>query len=106
MGTLFYGGDRTPIRVDDRTLAHLSAVVTAKARRGEGFLLSWTDSIAIGDGRSSVWIHSACELHYKFDSAAAIKLEPELLNHLNVESVQARGIELADATLAHRPFTR
>jgi len=103
MGTLFYGGERTPIRIDDRILAHLRAVVTAKMRRGEGFLLSWTDSITIGDGRSSVWIHPACDLHYKFDGSQPAKLNPALLEQLNVESIQARGIEIAEATLAHQP---
>jgi hypothetical protein len=103
MGTLFYGGDRTPVRIDDRILAHLRAVVTAKMRRGEGFLLSWTDSITIGDGRSSVWVHAGCDLHYKFDGSQQAKLDPKLLEQLNVESIQARGIEIAEATLAHRP---
>ena len=103
MGTLFYGNDRTPIRIDDRILAHLRAVVTAKMRRGEGFLLSWTDSITIGDGRSSVWVHADCDLHYKFDGSQTAKLDPALLEQLNVESIQARGIEIAEATLAHPP---
>ena len=103
MGTLFYGGDRTPIRIDDRLLAHLRAVITAKMRRGEGFLISWTDSISIGDGRSSVWLNAATDLHYKFDAAKQIKLDPTLLEELNVDSIQAAGIEIADATLAHRP---
>ena len=103
MGTLFYGGDRTPIRIDDRILAHLRAVVTAKMRRGEGFLISWTDSISIGDGRSSVWLNSETDLHYKFDGGTQIKLDPALLEQLNVESIQPRGVEIADATLAHRP---
>jgi hypothetical protein len=103
MGTLFYGSDRTPIRIDDRILAHLRAVVTAKMRRGEGFLLSWTDSITIGDGRSSVWLHPGRDLHYKFDGAKQAKLDPELLEQLNVESIQPRGVEIAEATLAHRP---
>lgn len=102
MGTLFYGGDRTPVRIDDRILAHLRAVVTAKIRRGEGLLLSWTDSITIGDGRSSVWIHPACDLHYKFDGSQPAKLDPKLLEQLDVESIQARGIEIAEATLAHQ----
>jgi hypothetical protein len=103
MGTLFYGSDRTPIRIDDRILAHLRAVVTAKMRRGEGFLLTWTDSITIGDGSSSVWVHAGCDLHYKFDGSKQPKLDPELLERLNAESSQARGIEIAEATLAHRP---
>jgi hypothetical protein len=103
MGTLFYGGDRTPIRIDDRILAHLRAVVTAKMRRGEGFLISWTDAIAIGDGRSSVWLNPNTDLHYKFDGSQEAKLDPGLLEQLNVQSIQPRGIEIADATLAHRP---
>jgi hypothetical protein len=103
MGTLFYGADRTPIRIDDRVLLHLRAVITAKARRGEGFLISWSDSITIGDGRSSVWIHPATDLHYKFDGSTPAKLDQALLEQLNLESIQARGIEIAEATLAHRP---
>ena len=103
MGTLFYGSDRIPIRIEDRILAHLRAVVTAKMRRGEGFLLSWTDSITIGDGRSSIWVHAGCDLHYKFDGSKQAKLDPALLEQLNVESMQARGIEIAEATLAHQP---
>ena len=103
MGTLFYGSGRTRIRVDDRVLAHLKAVTTAKLRRGEGFLLSWIDSADAGHGRSSVWIHPTCDLHYKFDGGTPPKLDPAILDEMNVESMQARGIELAGATLAHSP---
>jgi hypothetical protein len=103
VGTLFYGAARTPIRIDDRILAHLKAVVTAKMRRGEGFLISWTDSAEVGHGRSSVWVHPTCDIHYKFDGGAAPKLDPSLLEAMNIESIQAQGIELADATLAHSP---
>ena len=103
MGTLVYGADRTPSRIEDNVLAHLRAVITAKLRRGEGFLLSWTDSLSIGDGRSSIWIHSGCDLHYRFDDSKQVKLDPALLDQLNAESIQARGIEIAEATLAHRP---
>ncbi|MEO6532582.1 MAG: hypothetical protein ABIO06_03295 [Pseudolysinimonas sp.] len=102
MGTLFYGSDRIPIRIEDHLLAHLRAVVTAKMRRGEGFLLSWTDSISIGDGRSSMWIAAGCDLHYKFDDSDPVKLDSALLEELNIESIQARGIEIAEATLAHQ----
>jgi hypothetical protein len=103
LGTLFYGAARTPIRIDDRILAHLKAVVTAKMRRGEGFLISWTDSAEVGHGRSSVWVHPTCDMHYKFDGGAAPKLDPSLLEAMNIESIQPQGIELADATLAHSP---
>ena len=103
MGTLFYGAARTPIRIDDRILAHLKAVVTAKMRRGEGFLISWTDSAEVGHGRSSVWVHPTCDIHYKFDGGTPPKLDPALLEAMNIESIQAQGIELEDATLAHSP---
>jgi len=103
VGTLFYGAGRLPIRIDDRILAHVKAVVTAKIRRGEGFLISWTDSAEVGDGRSSVWVHPQCDMHYKFDSGTPPKLDPALLEQLNIASIQARGIELSDATLAHSP---
>lgn len=103
VGTLFYGSDRLPIRIDDRVLAHLKAVVTAKMRRGEGFLISWTDSADVGHGRSSVWVHPACDLHYKFDGGTAPKLDPAVLEEMNVQSIQPRGIELTDATLTHSP---
>jgi hypothetical protein len=103
MGTLYYGAARTPIRIDDRILAHLKHVVTAKMRRGEGFLISWTDSADVGHGRSSVWVHPSCDLHYKFDGGTAPKLDPVLLEEMNIESIQLRGIELAEATLAHSP---
>lgn len=103
MGTLFYGAARIPIRIDDRILAHLKAVVTAKMRRGEGFLISWTDSAEVGHGRSSVWVHPGCDLHYKFEGGTAPRLDPALLEAMNIESIQPRGIELEDATLAHPP---
>jgi hypothetical protein len=106
MGMLFYGAARLPIRLDDRVLAHLKAVATAKMRRGEGFLISWTDSAEVGHGRSSVWVHPNADLHYKFDGNTPPTLDPAILDELNVESIQARGIELADATLAHSPRHR
>jgi hypothetical protein len=103
VGTLFYGASRTPIRIDDRILAHLKAVVTAKMRRGEGFLISWTDAAEVGHGRSSVWVHPTCDIHYKFDGGTSPKLDPALLEAMNIESIQAQGIELENATLAHSP---
>jgi hypothetical protein len=103
MGTLFYGAARLPIRLDDRVMAHLKAVATTKMRRGEGFLISWTDSADVGHGRSSVWVHPQTDLHYKFDGNTPPQLDPAVLEELNVESIQARGIELADATLVHSP---
>ena len=106
MGTLFYGSGRTPIRFEDQVLAHLKAVTTAKLRRGESFMLSWRDSAEVGNGRSSVWIHPNCDLHYKFDGGTPPQLNPAMIVEMHDESMQLRGIELVNATLAHNPHHR
>jgi hypothetical protein len=54
VGTLFYGASRTPIRIDDRILAHLRLVATSKLRRNEPFLISWHDPADTGGGRSTI----------------------------------------------------
>jgi len=65
MGTLIYEG-HTKVEIEDRTLAHLQVVITAKLRRGEPFNLSWKDDSSLGGGRTTVWVHSACSLVYKY----------------------------------------
>lgn len=99
MGTLFYGASRTPIRVDDRILAHLKVVATSKLRRNESFLVSWHDSVDIGGGRSSIWIHPACDLHYKFDGGQPPSIDLELVETMSIASNASRGIEIDEATL-------
>lgn len=96
---MFYGARRLPIRIEDQLLSHLKSVATAKQRRGEGFLLSWSDSAEVGRGRSSVWIHQMTDLHYKFEDGTPVKIDMALLEELNLESTRPRGIELSEATL-------
>ena len=103
MGTLYYGAARTPIRIDDHTLTHFKIMATSKMRRGEGFLLSWTDDTDAGAGRNSVWIHAGSDMHYKFDEAAPMPLETEVLELMARQAAGTRGIELKDATLVHTP---
>lgn len=99
MGTLFYGSARTPIRVDDRILAHLKVVATSKLRRNEGFLVSWQDSSDVGGGRSSIWVHPACDLHYKFDGGQPAAIDQELIEAMSIASNASRGIQVDEATL-------
>jgi hypothetical protein len=51
---------------DDRVLAHLQLVIGAKLRRGESFYFSWRDDPAVGDGRSTLWIHPTIPLYFKY----------------------------------------
>lgn len=97
MGDLYYGAARTRVHMDDRTLAHVSAVITAKLRRSEPFLLSWRDAEA--QGASSVWIHQACDLHYAYDSSAHVDLDRGLLERMSRASSSPHGLVVDDATL-------
>lgn len=99
MGTLFYGASRTPIRIDDRVLAHLKFVATSKLRRNEPFLVSWHDSADVGGGRSSIWVHPACDLHYKFDGGSAATIDQDVIEQMSVAANSSRGIEIDEATL-------
>lgn len=51
---------------DDRVLAHLQLVIGAKLRRAESFYFSWRDDPAIGDGRSTLWMHPTIPLYFKY----------------------------------------
>jgi hypothetical protein len=65
MGRLIYG-DTMTVEFDDRVLAHLQIVIGAKLRRGESFYFSWRDDARTGDGQTTLWIHPALQVAYKF----------------------------------------
>jgi len=65
MGRFTYG-DRIAVDFDDRLLAHLQAVISAKLRRGESCMFTWVDSDAVGDGRTSVWLHPGASISFKY----------------------------------------
>ena len=99
MGTLFYGASRTPIRIDDRILAHLKLVATSKLRRNEPFIVSWHDASDVGGGRSSIWLHPGCDLHYKFDGGGSPVIDQDLIETMSLAANAARGIVIDEATL-------
>lgn len=108
MGTLFYGASRLAIEVDDVLLAHVQVVIVAKLRRDEPLLLTWNDSVTIGDGRSAVWVSMSTELHWKFDGDLPARLDRGRLESLAVGANSSAGLHLEhDATLdapaSHQP---
>src|SRR5690606_30294343 len=54
MGTVYYGGEATPIEIEDRALAHLKIVIATKLRRGESFTLSWRHPEGQARGRTTI----------------------------------------------------
>jgi len=88
MGTLIYPGDQHIF--DDRLLAHLKAVITAKLRRGETFLLNLTNEPE--GGTTALWISPGIPLLYRFDDPQPIELSRTWLDALARSAFSARGL--------------
>lgn len=65
MGKFIYEGS-VKTEIEDRALTHLQLVISAKLRRGEPFPFSWREDPSVGGGRTTVWIHPASSLVYKY----------------------------------------
>ncbi|MGV8884725.1 MAG: ATP-dependent DNA ligase [Microbacteriaceae bacterium] len=96
MGKLVYADGSLQLNIDDRVLAHLQIVIVAKLRRDEGFVMSWKDDISVGDGRSSIWLHRAVPLYFKFDSSEAPIINREWVEILTVSANSAAGLRLVE----------
>lgn len=65
MGKFIYEGS-VKTEIEDRALTHVQLVISAKLRRGEPFPFSWREDASVGGGRTTVWIHSASSLVFKY----------------------------------------
>lgn len=54
------------VELEDRTLTHVQLAITAKLRRGEPFAFTWREDASTGGGRTTVWIHAATSLIFKY----------------------------------------
>jgi hypothetical protein len=106
MGTLVYG-ERRVIDFDDRLLAHLQIVISAKLRRREGFYMSWREPTAGGSGRVSIWLDPGIPLMFRYDNARALSINRDWLNALSESSNSASGLIITEeaAHLTSRPTT-
>jgi hypothetical protein len=104
MGTLVYG-ERRVIDFDDRLLAHLQIVISAKLRRRESFYMSWREPTASGSGRVSIWLDPGIPLMFHYDNAKALSINREWLAALSESSNTASGLMITDeaAHLTNRP---
>jgi len=96
MGTLMYGAPGVEIDFDDRALAHLQVVITAKLRRGEPFTFTWVHAPASGSGRSSVWLHPAIPLLYRFRGTRQPSINREWVDLLMQSSNRPGGMVFID----------
>lgn len=77
---------------DDRLLAHLQLVMTAKLRRSEAFNFSWKDDSSIGDGRTSVWVHPGATLVFKFYGSRRPSINPAWVEALAYTANSTSGL--------------
>jgi hypothetical protein len=100
MGSLIYGSLNTEISFDDRALMHLQIVITAKLRRHESFLFSWTDAAKGGTTRSSIWLHPSTTLFYRFSGSRIPALNRESAVHCRTKPPQLHTQHRANAGAA------
>jgi hypothetical protein len=97
MGTFYYGDFEADF--DDRLLAHLQIVIGAKLRRSEAFYLSWKDDAAIGNGRTSIWLHPSIPLRYKYYGAKMPRINPTWVQDLTTSANSNSGLQLVSEPL-------
>ena len=94
VGTIFYGGTATPIRIEDRALAHLKVVIATKLRRSESFTLSWRHPDDEPAGRSTIWLHPSIPLRFVFDDPEPAELSRQWIEDLAHSANSSGGIML------------
>ncbi|KQR50824.1 hypothetical protein ASF88_16470 [Leifsonia sp. Leaf336] len=93
MGTLIYGGT-SEIDIEDRTLAHMQLAIITKLRRNEQFLLSWDHGVDNGSGYSSIWIHPAIPLYFRFAGGRRPSLNREWVEALLTSANSVGGLHI------------
>jgi len=91
---MYYGGEATPIDIDDRALAHLKMVIITKLRRGESFTVSWQHPEDRPRGRSTLWLHPAIPLRFVFEDPESPVLNRAWLEELANTANSTGGIQL------------
>lgn len=96
MGKLLYGSTSMEVEFDDRALMHLQIVITAKLRRQEAFVFSWRDAFEVGDGRSSIWLHSSIPLYFRYFGSRIPAVNREWIEALTVSANSPGGLHFSD----------
>jgi hypothetical protein len=93
MGKLTYDSTMTA-DFDDRVLAHVQVVIGAKLRRGESFYFSWRDDPAAGNGRSTIWLHPAIPVAFKYFGGRSPNLNRDWIEALMETANSSSGLRI------------
>jgi hypothetical protein len=92
MGKLLCSSAAFEIGFEDRALAHIHVVVSAKLRRGEKFFFSWQDNVSVGSGRSSIWLEQSIPLYFKFSGSRQVAMNRDWLDALIATANSSSGL--------------
>jgi hypothetical protein len=95
MGKLLYGSSSRELELDDRTLAHVKAVMVMKLRRNESFTVSWQRSVHAGGGRVSIWAHPSIQVQFEFDDEQRPELNRSWLEALMQDVNQSGELRIS-----------
>lgn len=87
MGQLHYDAVAS-FAFDDRSLAHLRAVIVAKLNLQESLVFTWLDA---GQQRS-IWIHPSIPLQFEFDAEQTPELNPAWIEQIMVLANSTTGL--------------
>jgi hypothetical protein len=94
MGTMIHGN--IAVDFEDRLLSHLQIVIVQRFRRNEPLVMSWLDALAIGDGRSSIWLTPALPVYFKFAGSRLPAVDPQWLRRLSDSASSSTGLIVVD----------
>ena len=95
MGALLYGDRQRRFEIEDRTLAHLQLVISAKLRRRESFFFSVRDEDGTA-GRVSIWMSPMVPLHFKYYGGRQPAINRRWVELLHEMANSAAGLILVE----------
>jgi hypothetical protein len=93
MGKLVYSGAQFEVEIEDRTLAHLQAVIGAKLRRGESFYFNWTTNDP-ELRRNTLWLNPSIAVRYHYADSGRPTINRDWLETLTVSVSSPSGLSV------------
>jgi len=94
MGTLHYGNPSFNVHFDDRALAHIQVVITAKLRRSESFVFSWSAPQDKGSGRAAIWLDPSSTLFFEYQGSREPAINRAWIEALSATANRPTGLVL------------
>jgi len=92
VGSLQYGSAGAELPFDDRVLAHLQIVITAKLRRRESFVMGWNNASKDGSGRGAIWLDPSSALYFRYAGGRSPAINRDWIAILSHSSNSTAGL--------------